>query len=642
VTVYIDGNAGIPQYLLGDEFNVILAATRDPGKYILIPNSAQGIPIAAVFLLTGTERIGWGEIYDLRQPEVPVPATGSALQVYDTHVSEGQFGGIDFLEQLDVQKTGTTAYVNVAPPVTGSFVVFDEGNLLGSALGLNVVGAQGQIVISGAYAHLMLTGTSGASVTGSITVYDEGVLLGQADAINVVGDEVQAVMSGTTAYFMHSGIYMAPVTGSIMIADEDALLGSVLGFNFDGDNVQVVVSGSWAHVMITGTAGGGGSGSVIIQDEGVLLGSADNLDFIGAGVETTVAGDIASITIPGVTGSQRTWGGWSIHYTFRTGTYDSGEMTFDSYSGTMVTTISCHGTDADGGSATARVQDMGATVGLRVMVWSEADPDTWWAGEVKGFSAINGNRILTVEYIKHNGGDQPFEESESVVLTAGFQPDPTGTVVVYEESTFLGNFKELRFIGAGVTALNSGSYAAISIPGGGGGGTGSSTFINLDDTPASYSGQSGTHVVVKSDESGLEFIQYAPGALIQYVFLTGTTDIGKTTASWEAMDEMIWTGTFSGGPVEIVFSAGVGYSVNQGDGLYRITIDGNEVGGVAYLRTPIASAGPAMHLQAMQVLSAGQHVIAGEWWDQSGGTLHNRAASQIEHRSIVIKEFASL
>jgi hypothetical protein len=39
----------------------------------------------------------------------------------------------------------------------------------------------------------------------------------------------------------------------------------------------------------------------------------------------------------------------------------------------------------------------------------------------------------------------------------------TGTVVIYNEDTFLGVFEEMRFKGAGVDAYNSGTYAAISI-----------------------------------------------------------------------------------------------------------------------------------------------------------------------------------
>ena len=46
----------------------------------------------------------------------------------------------------------------------------------------------------------------------------------------------------------------------------------------------------------------------------------------------------------------------------------------------------------------------------------------------------------------------------------------SGTVVVYEESTPLGNFDQLRFVGAGVTVTDQGPYAEVSIPGGGGAG----------------------------------------------------------------------------------------------------------------------------------------------------------------------------
>jgi hypothetical protein len=48
---------------------------------------------------------------------------------------------------------------------------------------------------------------------------------------------------------------------------------------------------------------------------------------------------------------------------------------------------------------------------------------------------------------------------------------------------------------------------SIEPMGGGGGGTGGvDTFIELTDTPASYSGQAGKVPKVKSDESGLEFV----------------------------------------------------------------------------------------------------------------------------------------
>ena len=52
---------------------------------------------------------------------------------------------------------------------------------------------------------------------------------------------------------------------------------------------------------------------------------------------------------------------------------------------------------------------------------------------------------------------------------------------------------------------NTGGVESIVEIGGGGGTGGVDTFLELTDTPASYSGQSGKVPKVKSDESGLEF-----------------------------------------------------------------------------------------------------------------------------------------
>lgn len=163
VTVYIDGDTGNPAYLSGPEFNAYIPPL-DPIEYVSLPTPDQGLPIAAVFLITGTERIGWGEIYDLRLTVAPVPGTGSNLHVYDEGISLGMVGSMNF------------------------------------------VGDNVEAIVSGSFAWVSVTGSAAAMpVTGSVTVYDEGVLLGQADGINVVGVEAEVVLSGTTAHIMHTG-----------------------------------------------------------------------------------------------------------------------------------------------------------------------------------------------------------------------------------------------------------------------------------------------------------------------------------------------------------------------------------------------------------------------------------------------------
>lgn len=65
------------------------------------------------------------------------------------------------------------------------------------------------------------------------------------------------------------------------------------------------------------------------------------------------------------------------------------------------------------------------------------------------------------------------------VLGAASGGHATGTVVVYDEDTFIGVFDTLNFVGAGVSVYNSGSYAAVAVTGsagGGGGGGGSGSY----------------------------------------------------------------------------------------------------------------------------------------------------------------------
>lgn len=146
VTVYIEGSSGNPAYLSGPEINAVTPPI-DAGDYIAVPTPAQGVPVAAVFLLTGTSRIGWGEIFDLRHPHVPTPtgpgatrlavgqptslgdgATGTYWIVADSEYYTGSLAvalnGIVQTPTIDYQEqhpgSGTYEFLVERPP-TGSF-----------------------------------------------------------------------------------------------------------------------------------------------------------------------------------------------------------------------------------------------------------------------------------------------------------------------------------------------------------------------------------------------------------------------------------------------------------------------------------------------------------------------------------------
>ncbi|KKK45989.1 hypothetical protein LCGC14_3164570, partial [marine sediment metagenome] len=76
--------------------------------------------------------------------------------------------------------------------------------------------------------------------------------------------------------------------------------------------------------------------------------------------------------------------------------------------------------------------------------------------------------------------------------------------MIFDEGSPLGSVLGINFAGDEVEAVVSGSFVHVMVTGSGGGG--SSTFLGLTDTPASYTGQSGTVVAVNSTEDALAFV----------------------------------------------------------------------------------------------------------------------------------------
>lgn len=343
ITVYIDSD-GNPNYLHGEEFGAYETVT-DYGDYIPLPLYSEGVPITAIFLLTGTERIGWGEIFDLRYPLQAVPATGSNMFIFDDGLQVGAGDSLDFEYGIGVAgPTGSVFYIFAEPPITGTFVLWDEEVILGSVTDLKVKGDNVEAGITGTTGYIYVTGSAGSCdppITGSFVLSDGTSILGSVLHLEAYG-QIGAAITGSTGYIYDE----PPITGSIIIFDELSLLGSVLGINFTGDNVQVIISGSYAHVMVTGTSGGAGAsglgvvvwddgvfcctgtilnfrnqlqsscsgnvaaidveppvtGSVVVYDEGELLGSALGFNFIGDTVEAVLSGTVAHIMHTGSAG----------------------------------------------------------------------------------------------------------------------------------------------------------------------------------------------------------------------------------------------------------------------------------------------------------------------------------------------------
>lgn len=267
VTVYIDAD-GNPAGLAGPEFDKVYPG--DPADYISIPDPDDGVVVAAVLFMTGTQAVGWGEIFDLRNPNQPPAPTGSPIWIAD------------------------------------------EGAVLGKVWGLNIVGSCVEAIISGSYGHIVHACTSQG---GMIFALDDGVPLCSGSWVNF-REGLVASCSGTVI----AVDVEPPVTGSVVIFDEGGILGSVLGLNIVGPNFQVVVSGSYAHVVHADSPGGGGGTIIGVMnwDDGTPLCTGSIIDW-GDNLDVSCSGTVLRVDASG--------GGGVVSST--TGTFYVEEMFYD-------------------------------------------------------------------------------------------------------------------------------------------------------------------------------------------------------------------------------------------------------------------------------------------------------------------------
>jgi len=349
VTVYLEGASRTLQTIKGPEFPVWYPSA-DASEFITLPSPLQGIPLAAVFLTTGSTSIGWGEIYDLRMPAEALGnelVTGSVVLrnegailgsvttldfvggLVDASVS-GTYGrilisgstggggsavlgpgtGCAYYMQvgLAIPDGGDYFHVPDAPYVTGSLTVFVNG--LAQRIGIDYVETD---PTSGTFQYLASppTGAShlalwaklvegGAIASGTVQVWDEGIPLGSFNTLEFVGPNVEVTASGTHARIFITGAAGSvnpPITGTIVGLDEGRTLGSFTRVNFRGPGVVASASGSYLDVNVP--APGVDQIGVMAWDDGIPIGTGTTLDFIGAGVVATRSGTVIAVTIPG-------------------------------------------------------------------------------------------------------------------------------------------------------------------------------------------------------------------------------------------------------------------------------------------------------------------------------------------------------
>jgi len=175
--LYIQPSDNSLQIIAGSPFSNSITGSAELAQYIPDIDRSVGIPIAAVRLVTGTTGLLWNNIYDVRD-------------FFTIGNAGGGGGGM-------------------------GFVAWDEGILLGTGTVLNFVGPNVDASISGSVVRVFITGSTGGSVTvpvtGTFVVQDEGVTLGSATTLNVVSPSANISISGSVARLFITGSQSAIV-----------------------------------------------------------------------------------------------------------------------------------------------------------------------------------------------------------------------------------------------------------------------------------------------------------------------------------------------------------------------------------------------------------------------------------------------
>jgi len=260
------------------------------GEFLsLQSNSTQRISINPAAQGTGTLTF-WDGDYTLSpdgmllllknhgSPRFYVNASGTAYSNNVPLIKEAPVNGLSYVRKNAGWELSVTGSSGAAtnPPITGSFVIQENGATLGSALILNA-GSNITATLSGTTAMLdantvlLKTDDFTSQINGVVTTFGPTAFLPDASTARLFYNGIRQ------RYLFHyniSGSYVqtlyTPTTGSVLLLD-------------------------YNESSTTGTL----NSVILVQDEGVTKGSATTMNFVGAGVQANVSGLVATVTITG-------------------------------------------------------------------------------------------------------------------------------------------------------------------------------------------------------------------------------------------------------------------------------------------------------------------------------------------------------
>ena len=263
----------------------------------------------------------------------------------------------------------------------------------------------------------------------------------------------------------------------------------------------------------------------IQKDETDIVSEASTINFSGSGVSVSSGAGVANVTISGGSGGTTVFTGLTDTPSSYTGHAGKSVVVASGETALEFTTISGgSGTDDDAihdNVANEITAITPKTVPVSADEFVLEDSEATYVKKAVTFGNIQSNLSIT--------------ESQVSDLAHVVEIQKDGATVVSEASI-------INFSGSGVSVTSGVGIANVTISGGGG----SSTFIELTDTPTTFSGHAGKIPAVNTGEDALEFISLASAtSWMETIILRRTTadDLSKDTwhnVDWEAVEQEDW------------------------------------------------------------------------------------------------------
>jgi len=225
ILVYIDGADNNPKLIAGDEFDVSISGTAHIIPFLPPVPTSEDVPLGAIQLYSGTQRIAWEQIYDLRPYIV-----GSAFIPTGTYGHTIRDDGMDMSQRSHLNFIGENVWIND-----------DPGN------------DETEVIISG---------SAGGGGDTRRVIKDEGVAEADRDNLNFIGNgvfinddvgnnELEIIISGSSDKYgiRDGGAPQTPRNWLNFIGD-----GVIVNDDPANDEIEIIITGS------TGGAAGNPAG----------------------------------------------------------------------------------------------------------------------------------------------------------------------------------------------------------------------------------------------------------------------------------------------------------------------------------------------------------------------------------------------